>query len=98
MVLDNVRYHHAKRLKPLLEKYKDKIELIFLPPYSPDLNPIERIWWYMRKKITHNRYVVSLEERLILFREFIKQFEEPSPLGRDIARISIDLKIESIVI
>lgn len=50
MVADHVRYHHAKRLKPILEKYKDKIELVYLPAYSPDLNPIERIWWYNEKK------------------------------------------------
>jgi putative transposase len=50
MVVDNVRYHHAKRLKPILEKYKNRIELAYLPAYSPDLNPIERVWWYMRKK------------------------------------------------
>jgi transposase len=51
MVVDNVRYHHAKRLKPILEKYKNRIELAYLPAYSPDLNPIERVWWYMRKKL-----------------------------------------------
>ena len=50
MLLDNVRYYHAKRLKPTLERYKHRIELIFLPPYSPDLNPVERLWWLMRKK------------------------------------------------
>jgi putative transposase len=43
MVLDNVHFHHAKRLKPLLKRYRDRIELIFLPPYSPDLNPVERV-------------------------------------------------------
>lgn len=45
MVLDNVMYHHAKRLKPILERYSHRIALVFLPPYSPDLNPMERIWW-----------------------------------------------------
>ncbi len=30
MVVDNVRYHHAKRLKPILQKYKDRIELVYL--------------------------------------------------------------------
>jgi len=64
MVLDNVRYHHAKRLKPILERYKHRIEFIFLPPYSPDLNPVERIWWLMRKEITHNRWVKSMEQRI----------------------------------
>jgi putative transposase len=64
MVLDNVRFHHAKRLHPILEKYKERIELVFLPPYSPDLNPIERVWWLMRKQITHNRWVKSMEQRI----------------------------------
>lgn len=41
MVLDNVRYHHAKRLMQWLEK-KSKLEFFFLPPYSPDLNAVER--------------------------------------------------------
>ena len=59
MVLDNVRYHHAKILQLFLENHKERIELIFLPPYSPDLNPMERIWWYMRKKITHNDAIVK---------------------------------------
>jgi putative transposase len=71
MVLDNVRFHHAKRLKPILEKYKNKIELIFLPPYSPDLNPIERVWWLMRKMVTHNRWVQSMEKRIDNFNQWI---------------------------
>ena len=41
MVLDNVRYHHAKKLKIWLAK-NPKLELFFLPPYSPDLNAVER--------------------------------------------------------
>jgi transposase len=50
IVLDNVKYHHAKALKSFLAKHKTKLELLFIPPYSPDLNPMERVWWYMRKK------------------------------------------------
>jgi putative transposase len=71
MVLDNVRFHHAKRLKPILERYKHKIELIFLPPYSPDLNPIERVWWLMRKTVTHNRWVQSMKVRIDNFNEWV---------------------------
>lgn len=67
VVLDNAKYHHANRLKPVLERYKDRIELIYLPPYSPDLNPVERIWWVMRKDITHNRFVQSMSERVDAF-------------------------------
>ena len=33
-----------------------KIKLLFLPPYSPNLNLIERLWKFMRKKILYNQY------------------------------------------
>lgn len=78
LILDNVRYHHAKILKPFLEKNKDKIELMYLPAYSPDLNPIERVWWYMRKKITNNRYVDSLKNRMIAFWKMFSHYQKPN--------------------
>jgi len=78
LVLDNVRYHHANMLKPFLENNKDKLELIFLPPYSPDLNPMERVWWYMRKKITHNRAIEALKERIKKFWQMFSFFIKPN--------------------
>ncbi|WP_346930195.1 transposase [Clostridium sp.] len=35
MILDNAKMHHAKLVQPFLNKMKDRIELMFLPPYSP---------------------------------------------------------------
>jgi len=81
MVLDNVRFHHAKRLKPILERYKHRIELIFLPPYSPDLNPVERVWWLMRKMVTHNRWVQSMEKRIDIFNEW-KEYTTPEQIKK----------------
>ena len=40
MILDNVRIYHAKLLKPFLDENKDRLELMFLPAYSPELNLI----------------------------------------------------------
>ncbi|WP_293788436.1 IS630 family transposase [uncultured Pedobacter sp.] len=91
MVLDNVPYHHAKRLKPILERYKHRIELVYLPPYSPDLNPIERIWWYMRKKITHNRYVQNLQDRINNFDLFISQFKVENEIGKNLAKLIVNI-------
>jgi transposase len=91
MVLDNVRYHHAKRLKPILEKYKHRIELVYLPPYSPDLNPIERVWWYMRKKITHNRYVEKIEHRIEMFRSLMKEFDHENDRGKSLANLIVNI-------
>ena len=78
MILDNVRYHHARVLQSFLEKHKSKIELFFLPAYSPDFNPIERVWWYMRKKISNNRYVSSLKDRMKQFWKMFSHFQKPN--------------------
>lgn len=87
MVVDNVRFHHAKLLKRWLTKHP-KIELIYLPPYSPELNPIERAWWYMRKKITHNRFMCSLEERKKKFWQMFSHFQKPNKRLLDICAIN----------
>ena len=77
LVVDNVRFHHAKLLKEWL-KTKPQLEIMYLPPYSPELNPIERAWWYMRKKITHCRYVKSLNERIVAFWKMFSHFNKPN--------------------
>jgi len=87
MVLDNVAYHHANRIKAWLEKHP-KLELFFLPPYSPDLNAVERAWWYMRKKITHNRFVKSLKERKALFWKMFSHFQKPNDELKTVCEIN----------
>lgn len=77
LIVDNVRYHHAVLLKQFLSKHC-KLEIMYLPPYSPELNPIERAWWFMRKKITHNRYVNSLKERKIMFWQMFSHYTKPN--------------------
>jgi putative transposase len=91
MVVDNVRYHHAKRLKPILEKYKHRLELVYLPAYSPDLNPIERIWWYMRKKITHNRYLEKMEDRIKYFNQFMLNFKIENEVGKNLSKLIVNI-------
>ena len=41
MILDNIGIHHAKLLKPFLDENKDRLKLMFLLAYSPELNLIE---------------------------------------------------------
>jgi transposase len=43
LILDNLRVHHSKPVKAWLEKNKDKMEVSYLPSYSPHLNPEERL-------------------------------------------------------
>jgi transposase len=65
IVLDNARYHHAVLLKPLLRKYRAVLTLLFLPPYSPQLAPIERVWKLARRMATHNRFFATLDALLV---------------------------------
>jgi hypothetical protein len=58
---DNARYHHATLHREYRESCADKFALEFLPPYSPDLNPIERVWKLTRRCCTHNKYFASIE-------------------------------------
>ena len=43
LILDNLRVHHSKPVKAWLEENKEKIECFYLPSYSPELNPEERL-------------------------------------------------------
>ena len=60
IIIDNARYYRSR----LLKEYEKgtKIKLIFLPPYSPNLNLIERYWKYFKKKVLNNRYYETFEE------------------------------------
>ena len=60
VIADNARYHHAKLHADWRNNQAPHFVLDFLPPYSPDLNPIERLWKLARKLCLHNRYFPTL--------------------------------------
>lgn len=49
VVTDNASFHKSEKTKELMEKFSCR--LLFLPPYSPDLNPIEKFWASMKAEI-----------------------------------------------
>jgi transposase len=61
-ISDNAKYHHAVLHKDWRGQCDRRFALDFLPPYSPDLNPIERLWKLTRRLCLHNRYFALLEE------------------------------------
>jgi transposase len=60
-ISDNAGYHHGKPHAPWREKHAGRFDLEFLPPYSPDLNPIERVWKLTRRLCTHNKYFPTID-------------------------------------
>ena len=62
VITDNAKYHHARLHRTWRETHADRFVLDFLPPYSPELNPIERVWKLTRRRCTHNRYFPTLDD------------------------------------
>jgi len=62
IIIDNARYHHVTLFKDWLREVEEDLVLLFLPPYSPELNPIERLWKLARRSCTHNRLFADLSE------------------------------------
>jgi len=63
VIMDNASFHKSKKTKELIERAG--CELIFLPPYSPDLNPIEKVWANLKKKIrSHLEKLHSLSDAI----------------------------------
>nr|MDO8117096.1 IS630 family transposase [Candidatus Sigynarchaeota archaeon] len=78
LVVDNAKAHHAKIVQRFLDAVSHKLKVLFLPPYSPELNPIEQFWKYMRYKITHNRYYEHFTDLTSELRGFLVQSKCPS--------------------
>lgn len=62
VISDNAKYHHAKMHLPWRQDRELRFALDFLPPYSPELNPAERVWKLTRRRCLHNRYFAALDE------------------------------------
>ena len=73
MILDNARIHHAKLIQPFLKKYMSRLELVFLPLYSPNLNPIEGLWKWLKSSIIYNVFYTSIAEIRKALQEFIQK-------------------------
>ena len=51
IVMDNATFHRKSKLYDLCKNANKNLRLIFLPPYSPELNPIEKYWALLKRKI-----------------------------------------------
>ncbi|BFD46050.1 MAG: hypothetical protein DMENIID0002_06960 [Rickettsia endosymbiont of Sergentomyia squamirostris] len=66
LVMDNVSFHKSQKTKELIESVG--CEVIFLPPYSPNLNPIEKFWANMKRWIRSKiAEIGTLSEAISLF-------------------------------
>lgn len=71
LFLDNGAFHKAKRLI-----IPNNMALCFIPPYSPELNPAEKVWAFIKKKIT-NKAFKTLTELQGFIDNIIKKYIDP---------------------
>ena len=75
LFVDNDRAHKAKVVHQLLEKHDHQIQVEWLPPYAPELNPKEYIWQHMRRRVTHNHYFEQMDDLLSALDQFHHELE-----------------------
>lgn len=60
VVLDNVGYHKSRKCLDWWNKYREHIRPLFLPAYAPHLNLMERVWRFMKSKLSCHRWWADL--------------------------------------
>jgi putative transposase len=75
VVCDNARFHKigsSRLVGEYMAEHGDRIVLHYLPAYSPEHNPIERVWWHLHEEITRNHKCRSIDELVNLTLEWLE--------------------------
>lgn len=75
IILDNARFHISKYIKDYLRNHKN-IVMFFLPTYSPEYNPIERFWLWLKQKVYGFKSFDYIEDILSTIRKTIWCYNE----------------------
>ena len=62
VICDNAGFHKSRSVREWLTKWKHRVTVHFLPAYSPETNPIERVWWHLHEVVTRNHKCSSIDE------------------------------------
>jgi len=74
IILDNARYNYSRELIEYVSK--SRIKLHYLPSYSPNLNPIERLWKLMKGEVIKNKYYKTFDEFKTAIKKFFQYFKK----------------------
>lgn len=71
LIMDGAGWHKSTDLK-----VPENIKIFFLPPYSPELNPVERLWLYIKKHILSNKIYKTIDDLEDALCGFINQLSQ----------------------
>jgi len=72
LIFDNAGFHKTDVVQEILEKQKDWIAVEFIPPYSPELNPIETCWKVTKNAVTKSQHFKTIDSMQEALEEFWK--------------------------
>jgi transposase len=72
LVCDNGRFHRTTAVLEWLAAHRDQITVYWLPPYSPSLNLIERLWGHLKRTVLANVLHHNMEELVAAFRQGVR--------------------------
>ena len=78
LVQDGASYHTSRQTREWLEQHSDRLSVYQLPAYSPDFNPIEKLWKKVRRQATHLHYFASFEELVQSVRQELERLSQHS--------------------
>ncbi|MBI3051520.1 IS630 family transposase [Candidatus Woesearchaeota archaeon] len=62
LILDNAGFHKTQCIRSLFEEFSGRIKVEYIPPYSPELNPIETCWKVTKNHVTKSQYFPTIDE------------------------------------
>jgi transposase len=73
LVCDNGRFHTTKAVQAWLEQHRHQVEVYWLPPYSPSLNLIERLWGHLKRTILANVLYETMAGLVAAFKKGVRR-------------------------
>lgn len=86
LILDNYIIHKSKKTQAFVAKAKGRIQLHFLPPYCPQYNLIERVWWDLHEHITRNHRHSDIDKLMAATRVYLRRYDDIGVHGASLAR------------
>ena len=76
LILDNLRVHHSKKVQKWTRKYRDKIALFFLPPYTPQHNPDEYLNNDLKRNVNRKHIPLTKSELKVNLKSYLKTLQK----------------------
>ena len=74
MIHDGARYHTSKAIQAFYQRYAHRLTVEQLPAFSPDYNPIEKVWKEVKKEGTHMKYFPDFDSLQTTVKETLLDF------------------------